>query len=327
MLALRTLITTMTFTLLGSTAGLACEVPLLKIAAGGEVAAGSAQALMDHVNGGGRLRVGWQLDWNVDGHVDITNWAEPSVVSVYDDQVFAQFDDIRRRIPTLEETPDGRSLAGQSGRWSAVLGSDGVLTSHVEGAGERRWSVASEWCADEKAGVAPATLAQNCTPTWTERYRHDSQGATLRGHRESLLEALRRGDSLRVAWGAAYSDSRYSVEHVAEPVFYSIVGGEHVVAQLPEHIAQNTYVRLDGAIFGDQPAVMWRGLLRTDGLFDAVWVNRASGQVVRRLPQRATVSWLTLSPPASCESRPALELAAPDGVVPDAARAAERVPK
>jgi hypothetical protein len=301
----------------------ACEAPLLRVDGSGAVVAGSKQSLLAHVNRGGTVRVGWQLDWNIDGHIDIAHWASASVLSVFEGEVFARFEDLTRPVPVPGQTTIGMVGAAQPAQWSGIVSSSGVLQSASDDGEVQQWSVASEWC----VGSAHTDEEPACVATWTEQFRNDQDGSTERGTREALLSSLRRGDSLRVAWGATFSDGDYSVEHVAEPVFFSIVGGEHVVVQLPEHIGQNTYARLDGSNFNDQPQVMWRGLLRTDGLFDAVWVDRASGQIVRRLPQRAAVSWITFSPPEKCDLRAPLQLAVPGGVTPDTARAAERIPK
>lgn len=91
------------------------------------------------------------------------------------------------------------------------------------------------------------------------------------------------------------------------------MGGKEVVVQLPEHIAQHSYVDPSGAAF-ENAAVMWRGLMSTDGTFDAVWVNRATGEEVRRLPQRAALAWFAFVPPSSCCGQSPIELAVPGGV-------------
>lgn len=294
--------------------------------------AGSRERLIAHVNQGGRVRIGWQLDWNVDGHIDVSHWSDGSFLTVFEGEVFAQFDDIHRQIPLPGNAEVALAEGAQAARWTGKLGSDGVLEGIFETGSAHRWSVAARWCDGASAGTASASempAPVSCSARWEERFRNTAQGVTERGDRRDLIDALRRGDPLRVAWGSTYADGSYTMEHVAEPVFFSIVGGDHVVAQLPEHIGQVTYVRLDDARFGADPQVMWRGLLRTDGLFDTVWVDRGDGQVVRRLPQRAAVSWLTHSTPAEsdCTRSPALQLAVPSGVIPDANRQGERLPR
>ena len=139
---------------------------------------------------------------------------------------------------------------------------------------------------------APASNA-----TWHLIYRHDADGRPISGSKSELLAAVRRGAPIRFAWGVLIEreGQRLSVEHVAEPIFLSIVNDTEVVVQLPEHIAQRAYADMSGASFED-PAVMWRGLMTTEGTFDAVWVNRATGQQVRRQPQRVGLHGSPSSP-------------------------------
>ena len=84
-------------------------------------------------------------------------------------------------------------------------------------------------------------------------------------------------------------------------------------ARLPEHIAQRAYADVAGVSF-DNPAVMWRGLMTTQGVFDAVWVNRATGEQVRRHPQRVGLTWFAFQPIEPSARQPGLELAVPGGV-------------
>jgi len=162
---------------------------------------------------------------------------------------------------------------------------------------------------------SPAGADGDCAPRWQLVYRHDADGRPVTGARSTLHAAIRRGEPLRVAWGFSTrsGDRELTVEHAAEPVFVTVVDGEHVFVQLPEHIGQRSYADAAGARF-DRPAVMWRGLLGTDGTFDAVYVDRATGEEVRRFPQRAAVAWFAERPPAGCENAPAVNLAIPDGV-------------
>lgn len=154
------------------------------------------------------------------------------------------------------------------------------------------------------------------TPAWRMVYRHDADGKSVAGAKADLLQAIRRGDPVRVAWGGAFerpNGETLSVEHTADPVFLTISGGSEVSIQLPEHIAQAAYADAKAARF-DKPAVMWRGLMTTEGVFDAVWVDRATGEEVRRLPQRVGLAWLVFAPDRACDPRPPLDLAVPGGV-------------
>ncbi|MND09586.1 hypothetical protein D3C83_330400 [compost metagenome] len=52
----------------------------------------------------------------------------------------------------------------------------------------------------------------------------------------------------------------------------------------------------------------------TDGTFDAVYVDRATGKEVRRFPQRAGLAWFAQLPSSACPMQAPLELASPGGV-------------
>jgi len=167
-------------------------------------------------------------------------------------------------------------------------------------------------CASKREEIS---AVMSCAPTWHMVYRHDADGKPIAGTKSALFDAIRSGTSIRFAWGMKIEKSGtiYSVEHSAEPVFLTIVGSKEVVVQLSEHIAQRSYVDLSGATF-ESPAVMWRGLISTDGTFDAVWVNRATGEEVRRVPQRVGVAWFAFLPPSTCRGQSPIELAVPGGV-------------
>lgn len=159
------------------------------------------------------------------------------------------------------------------------------------------------------------SATMSCAPAWRLVYRHDADGRPVAGAKPALFDAIRSGAPVRFAWGMKRErdGAILSVEHSAEPVFLTIMSGKEVVVQLPEHIAQRSYAEPSGAAF-ESPAVMWRGLMSTDGTFDAVWVNRATGEELRRVPQRVGLAWFASLPPANCSAQSPIELAAPGGV-------------
>jgi hypothetical protein len=55
----------------------------------------------------------------------------------------------------------------------------------------------------------------------------------------------------------------------------SLLDGREIVVQLPEHIAHVAYADLERATF-DKASVLWRGVFRSDGTFDAVYADRDS---------------------------------------------------
>ena len=139
---------------------------------------------------------------------------------------------------------------------------------------------------------------------WQLVYKNSDTGEPLQGSKERLVDAVRLGLPIRLAWGAVHprTDKRF-VEHVAVPEFLTVVDGEEVFVQIPEHIAQTSYWDREFQDF-NTPAVMWRGLFSTTGRFLAVWYNRATGQTIDRKPQRVPMSWF-VDMPASTPKSPA----------------------
>lgn len=294
----------------------ACRAPLFATGFDKTPAAGSKAALIAAVEQGEAIRVGWRLDFDEDGAADLTHWAAAAFVTVWEGEVFAQVDAIHIQRPqrAADGAPARIDLPPGFGAWRGLLSTTGVLTGAFSDGDSfpDDLRVAVTWCA-----ATPAASP------WTVVYKHGPDGAPLLGSKAALFAAIRAGQPIQIGWGASIERENgvFAVEHVVAPVFVSIIGEAHVGAQLPEHIAQRGYGDVGQALF-DDPAVMWRGLMTTEGTFDAVWVDRGSGEVVRRWPQRAALTWYAhAAAPATTPS-----LAVPGGVTRDQARAAEVIP-
>lgn len=278
---------------------------LVTIEPDGSASVGSKDRLRQAVANGLPVRVGWAIDGDGDGTVDVAHWVDAGFVTEFEGEIFAQFHDIQRQAPRRDRArvimPAGRQ------RWSGLVGTNGMMESHFDdGSPPGSVRVRSTWCVDPRAAA--------CAPQWRMVYRHDADGHPIEGQREALLDAVRRGAPLRLAWGVESSDGSPSVvEHTAVPVFVTVTDREHVFVQLPEHIGQASYSRAADARF-DRPSVLWRGLMGTNGTFDAVFVDRATGQEVRRLPQRVGIAWFAETPGPECETQAPLLLAVPGGI-------------
>ncbi len=176
--------------------------------------------------------------------------------------------------------------------------------------------------AQARPSSTPAEAAACENAHWRLVFQNDAQGRDIGGDRGHLVNALRRGSPIRVAWGEKLPDGR-SVVEFAEPAFTSLMGERDVVVQFPEVLIQTDYLDATKAALRDPPLV-WRGLMSTDGRFDAVMVDQETGKVVRRLAQRASMTWYALAPAAGCDDRPTPMLARPGGVRLDSTAAAAR---
>lgn len=279
-----------------------CAGHLVTVGAGGTVEHGSKQALRDAVHRGTPIRVGWSIDGNGDGAADVVHWADATFLTDWQGDVFAQIPDIQRQNPRTG--PPRIEMPAAEQRWTGLLGTTGTLAGHFsDGVEIPVVRVPSTWC-----------VASCPPPSWRLVYQHEADGKPLVGAKEALFDAVRRGYEIRLAWGASIDagDRPRSVEHAAEPVFVTIMDGSELFVQLPEHIAQASYIDPAKAVF-ETPSVMWRGLMGTNGSFDAVYVDRATGREIRRLPQQARIAWFALAPEPACAAAP-LALAVPGGV-------------
>lgn len=278
----------------------------------GEAIGGSKADLVAAVERGEPIRIGWELDFGDNGDADILHWTDAAYLSVWEGEVYTQVQAIHRQRPVRGE--GDMVLPDEFIEWRASLGT----TGRVDGAfsnGQKMPSIPARifWCA-----------ASSPEPIWTPVYKNGLNGEALEGSREDLFAAIRAGQPVQIGWGLAreVGGESASVEHLAAPVFLGIGNGEHVVAQLPEHIAPRSYWG-DNSAFFDDPAVLWRGVMSTSGSFDAVWANRATGEVIRRSPQRAVMTWYVRRK-APANTPP---LAIPRGVIRDSARMDEVFPQ
>lgn len=274
---------------------------------------GSKDALLAAVNRGEPIRVGWALDFDQDGEADLSHWADAAFLSVWEGEVFTQVDAIHTQTP--QQGKGAIALRKPFTEWRGSLGSNGTLEGRFSDGAAFPSDLSSQitWCSALKGERG-----------WALLYRNDVDGNPVAGSKQALLAAIRSGQPIQIAWGfkTERQGKFLSVEHLISPVFLSIVNESEVSAQLPEHIAQQHYADIDRAFFGD-PAVMWRGLMTSKGTFDAVWVNRATGEMLRRHPQRAALSWYApVSPDLSTPS-----LAIEGAVKFDSARARDKFPE
>lgn len=281
---------------------------LVTIGSDGAVSRGSKERLRRAVEHGLPIRVGWTITSDKAGVSAFSHWTDAGFITLHEGETFAQVADIQRQGPVLGKArvimPAGAK------RWSGIIGTNGMLEGHFDdGAEPQQMKMGSTWCVDARAAA--------CVPQWRMMYRHGPDGAPIDGSKQALVEAVRRGAPLRLAWGfaATVGERQLTLEHNADPIFLSVIDGSDVFVQLPEHVGQAAYHEKDKARF-DKPGVMWRGLMGSDGTFDAVFVDRATGQEVRRLPQRAGIAWFAELPAAECDAaqQGALSLAVPGGV-------------
>jgi hypothetical protein len=123
----------------------ACS-PLLTTEAGGKVSAGSKGALIQAVQAGAPIRVGWELDFERDGKIDLVHWAPASFLTVFEGEVFAQIPPILKQEPILGKA--NVRVAAATVTWQGLVGSTGFLEGRYSDTSETdRIPARVIWCA------------------------------------------------------------------------------------------------------------------------------------------------------------------------------------
>lgn len=110
-----------------TTVFLAAQSPrvVLKTDFAGQVSEGSVEELIEHIQDGKSVRVGWHLDRDDDQKSDLDHWTDAEFISVLNGQVFNQIGPIYRQIP-VSDLPQVK-LEHSSVQWSAIIGTNGKL--------------------------------------------------------------------------------------------------------------------------------------------------------------------------------------------------------
>ena len=119
---------------------------LLETGPNGEVSAGSVEALRDAVRAGAALRVGWEFRFRTspeEAPVSLEHWADAGFLTIWHDHVFAQIRDIHTQGPELGAP--AIHLGKEPHGWTALLGSNGTLTSVFAGGDPNTEAVVTRW--------------------------------------------------------------------------------------------------------------------------------------------------------------------------------------
>ncbi len=155
--------------------------------------------------------------------------------------------------------------------------------------------------------VSPLILSGSCFSstshaadfTWHMLLSHDRTGQIEAGSKLQVINAVRNGCRLRVAWGSRRTSHPISsIEHVSEVSWISVRNQEFIKAQIGGLITNlealgnfsENHPRLE-RFGGTEQVVEWWATLSTDGSFDAVWFAPHSGQFIARIPQRHPMKW------------------------------------
>ncbi len=127
---------------------------------------------------------------------------------------------------------------------------------------------------------------------WQTALRTLPDGTVIEGSKSELIDGLRKGYSLRVAWGWENGDKQ--LEHVADPIWTNIINENEVIINLDPQVLSRIDWEKEYAHYEDSALhnYEWRVVISTNGSFDAVWYNRATNEIYRRMPQTHLMSWM-----------------------------------
>lgn len=100
---------------------------LLKTDFDGKVAEGSIEQLIEAIQGGEQIRLGWQLDFDQDKKSDLEHWVDAEFISILNGHVFNQVSPIYRQVPK-KEIPQIEILPSPM-KWTAIIGTNGKMLS------------------------------------------------------------------------------------------------------------------------------------------------------------------------------------------------------
>ncbi|GAB5566166.1 MAG: hypothetical protein Wins2KO_32290 [Winogradskyella sp.] len=124
-------------------------------------------------------------------------------------------------------------------------------------------------------------------------YKNDKQGNTLVGSKEELIQHIRSGSDIKIGWGS--KGENHSIEHLSEPIWIAILDESEVIAHLDAQVFSKTDWENLSSSYSDSTLLNqeWRVAITTRGEFDAVWINRNDGKLIKRIPQNHTMTWFS----------------------------------
>ncbi len=126
---------------------------------------------------------------------------------------------------------------------------------------------------------------------WSIAYKNDKTGSVLQGSKEQLINAIRKGASVKIGWGA--KGQAHQIEHLAEPIWIAILDKKEVIAHLEPQVLSGTDWEALSANYADSALVKseWRVAITTKGEFDAIWYDRQDFRITKRSPQKHVITW------------------------------------
>lgn len=78
--------------------------------------------------------------------------------------------------------------------------------------------------------------------SWVLIYENDAEGNQIQGDKEKLIQALRQGKEIRIAWvHQSLSNPKIKVGHLADAKFLTLMSDQTILAQIGLIVGQSPY--------------------------------------------------------------------------------------
>ncbi len=126
---------------------------------------------------------------------------------------------------------------------------------------------------------------------WLLVYKNDKKGNTVSGNKQNLINAIRKGSSIRIGWGA--KGKHHTIEHLSDPIWIAVLDEKEVIAHLDPQVLSAVDWKNLTANYADSTLIKkeWRVVLDTKGNFDAIWYDPIGRKITEHRPQNHTITW------------------------------------
>lgn len=127
---------------------------------------------------------------------------------------------------------------------------------------------------------------------WELVYHNDVEGNTVGGNIEALIEAVRKGDEIRIYWSAqSPNDKTKKVEHFADAKFLTVLSDSIVFAQIDPIIGQTP--DFDSQTISFKENLQWSLLAASNGRSDTMMRNVVTGEIIGHNLVPFAIKWYT----------------------------------
>ena len=101
----------------------------------GKAITGSLEKLIEYVNNGNQIRVGWKIglkDRKTKKPIDMMHWSDGGFITVIKGHVFSQIKPINQQGPSLSEPPGVFLVDFMPNSWLAIIGTTGAMNQKFQ---------------------------------------------------------------------------------------------------------------------------------------------------------------------------------------------------